>query len=124
MMDIKNHTNNGHEHDGNGTKKENGVCNDVYHRTCYIGNDESLKEKDPMVGGSGKTNGNCGDIDKECDTEAMLEFKEDDSDRNNDSADIDVDDRGLWANKCEFFLAIMGYTVGLGTVWRFPYLCR
>lgn len=33
-------------------------------------------------------------------------------------------DRGVWANKLEFFLAIMGYTVGIGSVWRFPILCR
>ena len=33
-------------------------------------------------------------------------------------------DRGLWANKLEFFLAITGYTVGLGSIWRFPIICR
>ncbi|XP_045166607.2 sodium- and chloride-dependent betaine transporter-like isoform X2 [Mercenaria mercenaria] len=32
-------------------------------------------------------------------------------------------DRGEWANKFEFFLAIMGYTVGIGSVWRFPIIC-
>ncbi len=31
--------------------------------------------------------------------------------------------RGQWANKREFILAIIGDIVGLGNVWRFPYLC-
>ena len=33
-------------------------------------------------------------------------------------------ERGLWANKLEFFLAIVGYTIGVGSVWRFPIICR
>lgn len=31
--------------------------------------------------------------------------------------------RGQWANKMEFILAIIGEIIGLGNVWRFPYLC-
>lgn len=31
--------------------------------------------------------------------------------------------RGQWANKLEFILAIIGEIIGLGNVWRFPYLC-
>ncbi|XP_062402174.1 sodium- and chloride-dependent GABA transporter 2-like isoform X2 [Sardina pilchardus] len=31
--------------------------------------------------------------------------------------------RGQWANKMEFLLAVAGQIVGLGNVWRFPYLC-
>ncbi|XP_059200264.1 sodium- and chloride-dependent GABA transporter 2-like [Centropristis striata] len=31
--------------------------------------------------------------------------------------------RGEWANKREFILAVVGEIVGLGNVWRFPYLC-
>ena len=31
--------------------------------------------------------------------------------------------REQWANKAEFILAGMSYAIGLGNVWRFPYLC-
>ncbi|XP_037052346.1 sodium- and chloride-dependent GABA transporter ine isoform X1 [Bradysia coprophila] len=31
--------------------------------------------------------------------------------------------RQYWANKMQFVLACIGYSVGLGNVWRFPYLC-
>ncbi|KAK5617655.1 hypothetical protein CRENBAI_002171 [Crenichthys baileyi] len=31
--------------------------------------------------------------------------------------------RDQWATKMEFILAVAGHIVGLGNVWRFPYLC-
>uniref|UniRef100_A0A665XEW5 Transporter n=1 Tax=Echeneis naucrates TaxID=173247 RepID=A0A665XEW5_ECHNA len=32
-------------------------------------------------------------------------------------------DRGQWANKTEYIMVVAGSVVGLGNVWRFPYLC-
>uniref|UniRef100_A0A8B9NLR4 Transporter n=1 Tax=Accipiter nisus TaxID=211598 RepID=A0A8B9NLR4_9AVES len=32
-------------------------------------------------------------------------------------------ERGQWNNKLEYVLSVAGEIIGLGNVWRFPYLC-
>lgn len=34
-----------------------------------------------------------------------------------------LQERDQWSNKVEFVLSVAGEIIGLGNVWRFPYLC-
>nr|XP_033809093.1 sodium- and chloride-dependent GABA transporter 2-like isoform X2 [Geotrypetes seraphini] len=36
---------------------------------------------------------------------------------------LEIMERGQWNNKLEFVLSVAGEIIGLGNVWRFPYLC-
>ena len=44
-----------------------------------------------------------------------------------DEAEVKIElpeQREAWGHKAEFILASIGLAVGLGNVWRFPYLCQ
>ncbi len=40
----------------------------------------------------------------------------------NDTNETDIQTRGLWSNRFMFILAAAGSAIGLGNIWRFPYL--
>jgi hypothetical protein len=37
--------------------------------------------------------------------------------------DVENRERASWGGKMEFLFTVIGGAVGLGNVWRFPYLC-
>uniref|UniRef100_A0A8B9JAB1 Transporter n=1 Tax=Astyanax mexicanus TaxID=7994 RepID=A0A8B9JAB1_ASTMX len=38
--------------------------------------------------------------------------------------EVEAGDRPQWDNKAQYMLTCVGFCVGLGNVWRFPYLCQ
>lgn len=41
-----------------------------------------------------------------------------------EAVEMDSGDRPAWDSKIQYVLAQVGFSVGLGNVWRFPYLCH
>ncbi len=73
-------------------------------------------------GGGGATIGDGGDEDEEFVPTAdhtpdvmVMELKD---------LEEAVEDRDQWGNPLQFFCTILGFCVGLGNIWRFPYLCQ
>ncbi|KAK3086069.1 hypothetical protein FSP39_013029 [Pinctada imbricata] len=77
-----------------------------------------------------RKNGNDDNTKKEDATDHLdpVEHVEMEADLHSDSENTSQDDgedyqRGTWSRKTDFILSVVGYSVGVSNIWRFPYLC-
>ncbi|XP_012502928.1 PREDICTED: sodium- and chloride-dependent betaine transporter isoform X2 [Propithecus coquereli] len=54
---------------------------------------------------------------------SVVSWVPEEADKSDQDGKAPVKERGQWTNKMEFVLSVAGEIIGLGNVWRFPYLC-
>ncbi|KAK1168810.1 sodium-dependent neutral amino acid transporter B(0)AT2-like [Acipenser oxyrinchus oxyrinchus] len=54
----------------------------------------------------------------------MIDDVQEDKDRDIEEGSDTEEERPAWNSKLQYILAQVGFSVGLGNVWRFPYLCQ
>ena len=68
-------------------------------------------------------NGNISVTVTALENEEPVKAEQDEKDESAPPVEVEEARKG-WGNKMEYILATIGFAVGLGNVWRFPYLCQ
>ncbi|XP_066580241.1 sodium-dependent neutral amino acid transporter B(0)AT2 [Amia ocellicauda] len=69
------------------------------------------------------SNEDCGD-DSFKKSSLMVDDVQEDKERDIEEGSDTEEERPAWNSKLQYILAQVGFSVGLGNVWRFPYLCQ
>lgn len=56
--------------------------------------------------------------------ERHVEEGSDDPEEEEEEDECESEERPAWSSKLQYILAQVGFSVGLGNVWRFPYMCQ